>query len=123
MKLRAMLFLACLLTALTTAAMEHGTVKVDELNNFQIWNDSLEQWTDVESFWLRYADSNGGLTWGRSSEYPEYSKVKEHDTLIIELKQGPCLMEFFHKRWRRANDVRRWDKQLSDYGGCSHVFD
>lgn len=116
-------FLGFLLFSVTASAMEHGVVKVDDNNNYKIWNDSLKQWTGVESFWLAYADSNGGLTWGRSSEYPEYKKVKEHDTLIIELEQGPCLMEFFHKRWRRANDVRRWDKQLSNYGGCSHVFD
>lgn len=81
------------------------------------------QGSDIESFWLRYADSKGGLTWGRTSEYPDYDKVKDGDTLLVELKQGPCLMEFFHSRWRRANDVRRWDDSINSFGGCPHVFD
>ncbi|WP_420598080.1 hypothetical protein [Neptuniibacter sp.] len=79
--------------------------------------------TDTEALWLRYADSKGGLVWGRSTEYPEYEKVREGDTFIIELKQGPCLMEFFHSRWRRANDVRRWDESINSFGGCPYVFD
>lgn len=78
---------------------------------------------DIEAFWMDYADSRGGLTWGSSSEYPEYAKVKEGDTLLIQLDQGPCLMEFFHSRWRRANDVRRWNESVNDYGGCPFVFD
>lgn len=81
------------------------------------------QGSDVESFWLSYAESKGGLTWGRTSEYPDYDKVKEGDTLMVELKQGPCLMEFFHSRWRRANDVRRWDDSINSFGGCPYVFD
>ena len=68
---------------------------------------------NVESFWMKYARSKGGLTWGKSASYPEYEKVKEGDTLLIQLKQGPCLMEFFHSRWRRANDVRRWDDSIN----------
>jgi len=32
-------------------------------------------------------------------------------------------MEFIHERWRRANDVRRWDDAFNDYAGCPHVFD
>lgn len=78
---------------------------------------------DVESFWLAYADSTGGLTWAKSSSYPEYAKVKEGDTLLIEMQQGVCLMEFFHSRWRRANDVRRWHQSINDYGACPYVFD
>lgn len=84
---------------------------------------SWTQGSDVESFWLSYAESKGGLTWGRTSEYPDYDQVKEGDTLMVELKQGPCLMEFFHGRWRRANDVRRWDDSINSFGGCPHVFD
>ena len=78
---------------------------------------------DVEAFWQRYADSKGGLTWGKTDTYPEYAKVKEGDTIWIETAQGPCLMEFFHRRWRRANDVRRWDDTINAYGGCPYVFD
>lgn len=84
------------------------------------------QWqpnTDIEAFWVAYAESKGGLTWARAAEYPEYNLVKEGDTFVVELKQGPCLMEFFHNRWRRANDVRRWDDSINDYGGCPYVFD
>lgn len=78
---------------------------------------------DVETFWASYTDSRGGTTWGESVEYPEYSKVSEGDTLLIQVEQGPCLMEFFHNRWRRANDVRRWDDSINAYGGCPHVFE
>lgn len=79
--------------------------------------------SDIEQFWMSYAESKGGLTWGKSSTYPEYEKVNEGDTLLIQLDQGNCLMEFFHSRWRRANDVRRWDDSINSYGGCPYVFD
>ena len=84
-----------------------------------VWSPEVE----TEAFWLDYAASKGGLTWGRSTSYPEYAQVKEGDTLMIELAQGPCLMEFFHSRWRRANDVRRWDPSVNEFGGCPYVFD
>lgn len=90
-----------------------------EVNNDLVWQSGA----DVETFWLEYANSKGGLTWGKTSEYPEYEKVTEGDTMIIEVAQGPCLMEFFHERWRRANDVRRWDESMNEYGGCPYVFD
>lgn len=82
-----------------------------------------EPGTEIESFWLKYTNLKGGLTWGSTSQYPDYDKVKEGDTLLIQLDQGPCLMEFFHSRWRRANDVRRWGEPINAYGGCPHVFD
>ncbi len=78
---------------------------------------------DVEDFWAAYAESRGGLTFGSSDTYPPYGDVEEGDTLLIQLEQGPCLMEFFHSRWRRANDVRRWDDSVNEYGGCPYVFD
>jgi|GEM_PF-2082059 len=77
----------------------------------------------VENFWMQYVNSKGGLTWTRSEIFPEYSRVKEGDTFWVLMKQGPCLMEFFHGRWRRANDVRRWDTSINAYGGCPYVFD
>ena len=83
----------------------------------------FEVGSDIEAFWIEYANANGGITWGRSSEYPEYEKVKEGDTFMVEVAQGPCLMEFFHNRWRRANDVRRWHQSINDFGGCPYVFD
>ena len=78
---------------------------------------------EVEDIWINYAKSKGGVTWSESTEYPEYQKVKEGDTIMIQDKRGPCLMEFFHGRWRRANDVRRWDESVNAYGGCPYVFD
>ncbi|MFK7816260.1 MAG: hypothetical protein AB8B92_07985 [Gammaproteobacteria bacterium] len=78
---------------------------------------------DIEKIWMDYAKSKGGITWGMSKEYPEYENVNEGDTILIQLQQGPCLMEFFHNRWRRANDVRRWDESVNEYGGCPYVFE
>ena len=89
----------------------------------EAWDDINRTWVSLEQFWLNYAGRNGGLTWGRSAEYPPYDQVAEHDTFMVELESGPCLMEFFHERWRRANDVRRWDEAFNDYGGCPYVFD
>ena len=94
--------------------LANPALEVQEL----VWADGV----DVETFWLSYAKSKGGLTWGKSTSYPEYEKVKEGDTILIQLNQGPCLMEFFHSRWRRANDVRRWDDSINDYGGCPYTF-
>jgi hypothetical protein len=71
---------------------------------------------------VNYAKSKGGLSWGKSTVYPEYEKVKEGDTILIQLSQGYCLMEFFHSRWRRANDVKYWHNSLHEYGGCPYVF-
>jgi hypothetical protein len=78
---------------------------------------------DIELFWQQYTDSKGGITWPQSATYPDYEKVSEGDTFLVQLKQGPCLMEFFHSRWRRANEVRRWDDSIDSYGGCPYVFD
>ena len=52
-----------------------------------------------------------------------YEEVKEFDTLVIELEQGNCLMQFYHSRWRRANDVQRWNDIFNEYGGCPYVFE
>lgn len=78
---------------------------------------------DIEQFWQKYTKSKGGLTWGQSKIYPDFTKVKEGDTFMVEVEQGICLMEFFHNRWRRANDVRRWEDSINTYGGCPFVFD
>lgn len=96
------------------------------LNSFAAENEQkkpAQPEVDVEKIWMDYAKSKGGITWGMSKEYPEYENVKEEDTLLIQLEQGPCLMEFFHNRWRRANDVRRWGESVNAYGGCPYVFE
>lgn len=110
----------------TTVGMQaprHGEVREFPNDEPQVWDAQPAQWLSVETFWLRYAASRGGLVWGQQTTYPHYDDVKEHDTLMIELDQGICLMEFFHSRWRRANDVKRWDDGFNEYGGCPYVFD
>ncbi len=89
----------------------------------EVWSKELNKWLSPIQFWRSFAVLNGGLTWGERETYPEYSKVKERDLMIIELDSGSCLMEFFHRRWRRANDVRRWDTKFNEVAGCQRVFD
>ena len=100
-----------------------GEVRAPGTPEFQAWNAETGEWQSPVAFWESYAARRGGLTWGRGTEYPEYAKVKEFDTFLVLVEQGPCLMEFFHSRWRRANDVRRWDPAFNDDGGCPNVFD
>ena len=88
----------------------------------QVWHARSGTWVGPETFWLDYASENQGRFWGRGSNYPPYREVSEHDTILIEVEAGPCLMYFFHRRWRRAQDVRRWDPAFNDIGGCPRVF-
>ena len=89
----------------------------------QAWDENAGEWVTPEAFWLSYAERNNGKFWGRTATYPPYDDVSEFDTILIELEHGVCLMEFFHTRWRRAQDVRRWDTAFNDYGGCPNVFE
>jgi len=115
MKLITKFFLFSLVIFLIACAQSEGAVS-DQKDVIWVPNSNIEQ------FWQNYADSKGGITWGKSSTYPDYSQVQEGDTFWVELEQGPCLMEFFHSRWRIANDVRRWDRSMNNYGGCPYVF-
>ncbi len=99
-----------------------GEVRSVAGDGIEAWDIRNGEWVDLEVFWSRYADRRGGLTWGRRTDFPPYKRVLELDTMLIELESGPCLMEFFHTRWRRANDVRRWDEAFNEYGGCPDVF-
>ena len=99
-----------------------GEVRGVAGDGLEAWDIRNSEWVDLEVFWSRYADRRGGLTWGRRTDFPPYKRVLELDTMLIELESGPCLMEFFHTRWRRANDVRRWDEAFNEYGGCPDVF-
>ncbi len=101
----------------------HGQVTRTDKGLWSARDATTQTHVEPETFWLMYAERRGGLTWGRSNTFPNYKDVKEHDTLLIELDQGTCLMEFFHTRWRRANDVRRWDDAFNEYGACPYVFD
>ena len=99
----------------------HGEVVVKDGKELA-WDDKDKKFVNLEEFFRNYAKRNGGLTWGESKEYPEYNKVKEHDLFMVQVDSGICLMEFYHERWRRANDVRRWDDKFNSFSGCADVF-
>ncbi|MFT5141203.1 MAG: hypothetical protein ACI9CB_002875 [Rhodothermales bacterium] len=122
MRIKILILLTLMFSSAYGQTPEHGTVIKSETASWKVWDSSIKDWSDIDSFWSRYTESKGGLTWKRSDTYPKYDDVKEFDTLLIETKQGTCLMEFYHSRWRRANDVRRWDKAFNEYSGCPYVF-
>ncbi|MEM9530684.1 MAG: hypothetical protein AAGA23_07180 [Pseudomonadota bacterium] len=111
------------LPAFAQDALSNGQLRERPDGSFQAWHQASETWVTPFEFWDRFAASRGGLTWGWGAEYPPYAQVKELDLFLVELPSGPCLMEFFHTRWRRANDVRRWDTRFNKLGGCANVFD
>lgn len=87
------------------------------------WSQTQERWVPLQAFWWEYAKANErGRHWGEGAEYPAYEEVMEHDTFLEINDEGPCLMYFFHERWRRAQDVRRWDPKQNESLGCPHVF-
>ena len=106
----------------SAAPLADGTVRGSGAA-IMAWDAQAGAWRTPLDFWHSYASRRGGLSWGRRDSYPPYAEVSELDTLIIETAEGPCLMEFFHRRWRRANDVRRWDDAFNNWGGCPYVFD
>ncbi|EAR61261.1 hypothetical protein [Neptuniibacter caesariensis] len=108
------------LTAQAEPGEYNGQFKAGE--NPLVWSEQASEWISPNQFWLAFAETKGGLTWGQRTDYPEYDQVNEHDTMIIQLESGNCMMEFFHSRWRRANDVRRWDPLFNEYAGCPDVF-
>ena len=109
--------------ATSTDNYHDGQIVTNTEKTILVWDTETTTPLSIEAFWLAYAQRNGGKYWGKSSEYPPYDEVNEHDTLLIELASEACLMEFFHARWRRANDVRRWDDIYNDYSACPNVFD
>ncbi len=121
-------FLTLLAFCVAAAAEQHPANPSDgqahrlDDGSFQAWDAVGERWLDPESFWMAYTERRGGLTWERGREYPRYAEVSELDTFLVELDSGPCLMEFFHQRWRRANDVRRWGDEFNAFGGCPDAF-
>ncbi|MEM9302644.1 MAG: DM13 domain-containing protein [Pseudomonadota bacterium] len=104
-------------------AGENGDIRFEDDGSSLAWSDVRQAWVEPEEFFIAYAESRGGLTWGRGSDYPPYAEVSERDLFLVELDSGVCLMEFWHERWRRANDVRRWNDAFNAYGGCPHVFE
>ncbi len=90
---------------------------------FFVLDAEKNSWLEPEAFWTSFVARHGGYTWESSADFPDYDKVKEHDTFLVQTEQGPCLMYFFHTRWRRARDVWRWSQLLNEYAGCKTVFD
>ncbi len=120
----ALLILATMLTfSHSSLAQQPTNGELRGAEHVEVWSKELNKWVSPIQFWRSFAALNGGLTWGERDTYPEYSLVKERDLLIIKLDSGSCLMEFFHRRWRRANDVRRWDTNFNEVAGCPRVFD
>jgi len=123
LRLLMVLFSVLLLGACETRpkTVQHG--EFQEPNSELVWNDETKKWVSPIDFWLYEAKMRGGLTWGLGSVYPDYHQVAEFDTFLVELPSGKCLMAFYPSRWRRANDVWRWDDAFNDYSACPDVFD
>ena len=100
-----------------------GQVDLIGSGEFMAWDAHKKRWLDAEAFWSSFAERGRGRAWPSSTQFPPYAEANEHDTFLYQLDSGPCLMYFFHRRWRRANDVWRWGKEFNEYGGCPHVFD
>jgi hypothetical protein len=90
---------------------------------FEAYDEATATWLAPEAFWDAFAHRAGGRDWGRGSEYPPYAEVGEFDTFRVEIAGQACLMQFFHSRWRRANDVQRWDDRFNQHAACPRVFD
>ena len=123
MKILMVLFLYLLTTTVQAQEFKHGNVDESAQGKLQVWNSKKSKWTGIEPFWMSFAKSNQAKFWGLTDIYPNYDDVKEFDTVLIQLEEGQCLMQFFHSRWRRANDVQRWDDAFNEYSGCAFVFD
>ena len=109
------------LVPLAAQTPSDGQVRVAE-GIRQAWDAPGQRWLDLEVFWHEFADRHGGLKWGPTEIWPPYEQLSERDLMIVIVDQRPCLMEFWHGRWRRANDVRRWDDAFNEFGGCPFVF-
>lgn len=105
------------------AGNKDGEVRRIAGSEQRAWDAEAAEWVSLDLFWERYAARRGGFTWGKRKDYPPYADVSELDTLVIQLDSGSCMMMFFHTRWRRANDVRRWDDAFNDFSACPDVFD
>lgn len=90
---------------------------------FEAYDTPTAAWLAPEAFWDAFARRAGGRNWGRGSTYPPYAEVGEFDTFLVEIAGQTCLMQFFHARWRRANDVQRWDDRFNAYAACPRAFD
>lgn len=123
--MKSILILLLCVVVQTAQAQEfkHGLMGQSTEGKVQVWDQNQTKWIDVHSFWINFAKSNEAKFWGQTNIYPNYDDVKEFDTVLIQIQQGTCLMQFFHSRWRRANDVQRWDDAFNEYAGCPSVFE
>ena len=92
-------------------------------DGFLAWDAVGERWLSPRDFWVAFAARERGRNWGEGERLPPFRDVNEHDTFLVETADGECLMYFFHRRWRRANDVWRWHPEFNEYGGCATVFE
>lgn len=118
----ALLLLPLLATADMAPGDRDGEIRSAN-DSFVAWDAVNEEWLTPDQFWQSFAERGRGKTWPSSTEFPPYDDVDEHDTFLYQHETGPCLMYFFHTRWRRANDVWRWDPAFNEYKGCAKVFD
>lgn len=108
----------------TISAQEHGSIHGEGgPDSLWVWQAESQQWLTITEYWQWFAGQTGAKHWGSATGYPQYDQVNESDTLLLQLEQRPCLMQFFHAWWRHANDVQRWDDKYNHYGGCPYVFD
>lgn len=99
-----------------------GELRTSAAGQLLAWDDVGQKWLEPVEFWRAFARRDGVKSWGQSREYPPYEQVNELDVFMVELESGVCLMQFFHRRWRMANDVRRWSPGFNSLHGCPDVF-
>jgi hypothetical protein len=123
MKVFVALALSVVIFSVNAQEPAHGVVSHSADGVIQAWNEKKVQWSSIDEFWQDFASTSKSKYWGASTDYPNYAEVNEFDTFLVKSKQGNCLMQFFHSRWRRANDVQRWDDAFNQYSSCPYVFD
>jgi hypothetical protein len=104
------------------AETQHGQAS-DAGDSFVAYEAHTSRWLTPDEFWRAHIEQQRGHHWGQGERYPPYADVDEHDTFLVVVDGRTCLMEFFHRRWRRANDVWRWNDRFNTYGACAVVFD
>lgn len=94
-------------------AQAEGQVRSVDQTLAAVWNAEAQAWQSSESHWEHYAVRHSGNDWGGRRGFRPYDQINELTTVIFELRSSACLKEFSHSRWRRANDVRRWNTCLT----------
>lgn len=121
--MRSIIVAIALLVSFQSWAVDNGEVRQSVESGMQAWHEQSQTWLSLEGFWNAYTKSRPQKNWAASVDYPKYEDIKEGDTFLVQLKGSTCLMQFYHSRWRRANDVRRWDDAFNAHGACPFVFE